>query len=44
MPHDQLYFTSGDALQKIAEKNGMVFSTIQDAQYSSNTIFAIKHK
>jgi 1-acyl-sn-glycerol-3-phosphate acyltransferase len=44
MPHDRLYFTSGDDLKKIAEKNNMSFSIVQDAQYSSNTIFAIKHR
>lgn len=44
MPHDQLYFTSGEALKNIAEKNNMTFSIVQDAQYSSNTIFAIKHR
>ena len=44
MPHDQLYFTSGEELKKIADKNNMDFSIVQGAQYSSNTIFAIKHK
>jgi 2-polyprenyl-3-methyl-5-hydroxy-6-metoxy-1,4-benzoquinol methylase len=44
MPHDRLYFTSGDDLKKIADKNNMDFSTVQDAQYSSNTIFAIRHR
>jgi 1-acyl-sn-glycerol-3-phosphate acyltransferase len=44
MPHDQLYFTSGDAIKLIAEKNNMRFNVFQDAQYSSNTIFAIKHR
>ncbi len=44
MPHDKLYFTSGEDLKKIAEKNNMDFSIVQDAQYSSNTIFAIRHR
>jgi 1-acyl-sn-glycerol-3-phosphate acyltransferase len=44
MPHHELYFTSADEISRIAGENNMDFSIVQDPQYSSNTIFAIRHK
>jgi hypothetical protein len=44
MVHQQLFFTSGEGLRKIAVENNMDFSVILDPKYSSNTIYAIKHK
>lgn len=44
MSHRELYFTSADEIKRIAEKYNMDFSIAQDPQYSSNTIFAIRHK
>jgi 2-polyprenyl-3-methyl-5-hydroxy-6-metoxy-1,4-benzoquinol methylase len=44
MSHRELYFTSADEIKRIAEKYNMAFSIAQDPQYSSNTIFAIRHK
>jgi 2-polyprenyl-3-methyl-5-hydroxy-6-metoxy-1,4-benzoquinol methylase len=44
MVHERLYFTSAAYLKKIADRNNMDLSIIQDAQYSSNTIFAIRNK
>ena len=44
MSHKGLYFTSAMELKRIADKYNMDFSVVQDPKYSSNTIFAIKHK
>jgi hypothetical protein len=43
MGHEQLYFTTAEEIKRIAEKYGMHFSILEEAQYSSNTIFAIRH-
>ncbi len=44
MTHQELFFTSAEKIKSIAEKYGMEFSIAQGAEYSSNTIFAIRHR